>query len=77
MNASDILIFDQALALARHLPAHDRARLIARLVEELVEPLPPTSAAPAHFVLPVITGGTWSDSLPLSRKELYDYDERR
>lgn len=67
---------DQALALARRLSVRDRARLIAQIAEELAEATPPTTATPADFALPVLTGGTWADDLPLSRKELYGDDER-
>jgi len=46
---------------------------LAQLREEL-------AALPAHRSaneqLPVLTGGTWADDLPLSRKDLYDADER-
>lgn len=66
---------DQALALARRLSLRDRARLIAQIAEELAEAAP-TAAAPAEFALPVLTGGTWADDLPLSRKDLYGDDER-
>jgi hypothetical protein len=64
---------DQALALARHLSPRDRARLIARIAEELVEAPPVTSP---DFALPMLSGGVWSDDLPLSRKDLYSDDER-
>jgi len=30
----------------------------------------------AHEQLAVLTGGTWADDLPLSRKDLYGVDER-
>jgi hypothetical protein len=66
---------DQALALARRLSVRDRARLIAQIAEELAEATP-TTAIPADFTLPVLTGGTWADDLPLSRKDLYGDDER-
>lgn len=75
MTTASQLTLDQALALARRLSLRDRARLIAQIAEELAEAAP-TSAAPADFTLPVLTGGTWADDLPLSRKELYDDDER-
>lgn len=68
--------FDQALALARRLSVRDRARLIAQIAEELAEATLPTITASADFTLPVLTGGTWADDLPLSRKELYGDDER-
>jgi len=31
---------------------------------------------PANEQLPVLTGGTWADDPPLSRKDLYGADER-
>jgi hypothetical protein len=66
---------DQALALARQLSARDRARLIAQIAEELAAAAPPI-VAPSDFSLPVLMGGTWTDDLPLSRKDLYGDDER-
>lgn len=75
MTVANQPILDQALALARRLSMHDRARLIAQIAEELAEAtLAP--AAPADFTLPVLTGGVWADDLPLSRKDLYADDER-
>jgi hypothetical protein len=76
MSVTNAPTLDQALALARRLSVRDRARLIAQIAEELVEATPPTTAAPADFALPVLTGGTWADDLPLSRKDLYGDDER-
>jgi hypothetical protein len=68
---------DDALALARRLTLPDQVRLIARLAEGLVQgaSFSTPSGAPS-FALPVITGGTWPDDLPLSRSQLYDDDER-
>ena len=66
---------DQALALARRLSLHDRALLIAQIAEEPAEATP-TLGMPAGFTLPVLTGGTWMDDLPLSRKDLYGAGER-
>jgi len=76
MSVTNAPTLDQALALARRLSVRDRARLIAQIAEELAEATPPTTAAPADFTLPVLTGGTWADDLPLSRKDLYGDDER-
>jgi hypothetical protein len=76
MTAANLPTLDQALALARRLSVRDRARLIAQIAEELAEATPPTTATPADFALPVLTGGTWADDLPLRRKDLYSDDER-
>jgi hypothetical protein len=76
MSVSNAPTLDQALALARRLSVRDRARLIAQLAEELAEATPPMTTAPADFTLPVLTGGTWVDDLPLSRKDLYGDDGR-
>ena len=76
MTTANPPTLDQVLALARRLSVRDRARLIAQIVEELAEATPPTTIAPADFALPVLTGGTWADDLPLSRKDLYGDDER-
>ena len=46
---------------------------LAQLREELAT-LP--ADRPANEQLPVLTGGTWTDDLPLSRKDLYGDDER-
>jgi hypothetical protein len=46
---------------------------LAQLREELVT-LP--ADRPANEQLPVLTGGTWADDLPSSRKDLYGADER-
>ena len=75
MTTANPPTLEQALALARRLSVRDRARLIAQIAEELAEATP-TFAAPADFTLPVLTGGTWADDLPLSRKDLYGDDER-
>jgi hypothetical protein len=75
MTTANLPILDQALALARRLSIRDRARLIAQIAEELAEVTPPTTT-PADFALPVLTGGTWVDDLPLRRKDLYNDDER-
>ena len=75
MRGTNAPTLDQARALARRLSARDRARLIAQPAEELAEATPLTTA-PAEFALPVLTGGTWTDDLPLSRKQLYGDDER-
>ena len=53
----------------------DRARLIAQIAEELAE-APSAIAVPAEFALPLLTGGTWADDLPLTPKDLYGDDER-
>jgi hypothetical protein len=58
---------DQALALARRLSIRDRARLIAQIAEEMADAAPATMALPADFTLPVLTGGTWINDLPLCR----------
>lgn len=76
MTTANPPTLDQALALARRLSVRDRARLIAQIAEELAEATPLTTAAHAGFALPVLTGGTWADDLPLSRKDLYGDDER-
>ena len=76
MSTANSSTLDQALALARRLSLRDRARLIAQIAEELAEAAPQTTAAPADFTLPVLTGGNWADDLPLSRKDLYGDDER-
>jgi hypothetical protein len=76
MTTANPPAFDQALALARRLSPRDQARLIAQIAEGLAEATPPPSGARADFALPVLTGGTWVDNLPLSRKDLYDDDER-
>jgi hypothetical protein len=76
MSVTNAPTLDQALALARRLSLRDRARLIAHIAEELAEATLPTTAVPADFALPVLTGGAWVDDLPLSRKDLYDDDER-
>jgi hypothetical protein len=46
---------------------------LAQLREELAT-LP--ADRPANEQLPVLTGGTWADDLPSSRKDLYGADER-
>ena len=56
-------------------PTLDQAQLIARLAEALVAQPAPAADAGA-FTLPVLSGGTWTDDLPLSRTELYGNDER-
>lgn len=76
MSVTNAATLDQALALARRLSVRDRARLIAQIAEELADATPVTTAASADFTLPVLTGGTWADDLPLSRKDLYGDDER-
>jgi hypothetical protein len=76
MTIADQPTLDQALALARRLPPHDQAQLIARLAEVLAGGVSPGDEPPASFGLPVITGGTWVDDLPLNRKDLYGDDER-
>jgi hypothetical protein len=75
MTTTNPPTLDQALALARRLSVRDRARLIAQIAEELAEVTSPTTAG-GDFTLPVLTGGAWSDELPLSRKDLYGDDER-
>jgi hypothetical protein len=58
-------------------PAHtggeDAWAKLAQLREELAT-LP--ADRPANEQLPVLTGGTWADDLPFSRKDLYGADER-
>jgi hypothetical protein len=76
MSVTKAPTFDQALALARRLPPRDQARLIALLVEELAAAPAPAAGASPTFALPVLTGGIWSDDLPLNRKDLYGDDER-
>jgi hypothetical protein len=76
MSVTNAPTFDQALALARRLPPRDQARLIALLVEELAAPPALAVGTSPTFALPVLTGGTWTDDLPLNRKDLYDDDER-
>lgn len=76
MSVTDASTLDQALALARRLSVRDRARLIAQIAEDLAEASPPPIATPTEFALPVLSGGTWVDDLPLSRKDLYGDDER-
>jgi hypothetical protein len=76
MSVTNISTLDQALALARRLSIRDRARLIAQIAEEMADATPATTALPADFTLPVLTGGTWIENLPLSRKDLYGDDER-
>jgi hypothetical protein len=51
----------------------DRALLIAQIAEDLAGEAAPTTA---EFTMPVLTGGTWADDLPLSRKDLFGDDER-
>jgi hypothetical protein len=46
---------------------------LAQLREELAA-LP--AYRPTNEQLPVLSGGTWADDLPLSRKDLYGADER-
>jgi hypothetical protein len=76
MSMANAPTFDQALALARRLPPGDQARLIARLAEELAAAPAPVAGASSTFALPVLSGGTWPDDLPLNRKDLYGDDER-
>lgn len=76
MGTRDILTLEDALAVVRRLEPRDRALLIARLAEELVRESASDSANVAPFTLPVLTGGTWIDDLPLDRSSLYDDDER-
>jgi hypothetical protein len=76
MTTADQPTLAQALALARRLPAHDQAQLIARLAEVLADTVSPSAVASSAFSLPIITGGTWVDALPLSCKDLYSDDER-
>jgi hypothetical protein len=66
---------EDALAVARKLQPQDRARLIARLAEDFASH-PERTAESRTFDLPVLTGGIWSDDLPLRRETLYDDDER-
>jgi hypothetical protein len=77
MATSDAPSLADALRLVRQLPLRERAQLLARLAEELAADVPASAAAAASpFSLPVLTGGTWVDDLPVSRAELYDDDER-
>jgi hypothetical protein len=75
MTTANLPTLDQALALARRLSLRDRARLIAQIAEDLAEAAPPPTAQ-ANFTLPILTGGTWGDDPPLSRKNLYGDDGR-
>lgn len=77
MSAPDAPALVDALRLVRQLPLHERAQVIARLAAELAADVSaPAVPEAAAFTLPVLTGGTWTDDLPLSRQELYDDDER-
>lgn len=70
---------DDALAIARQLSPSDRARLIARLANDLATTPPiqvPTPLDDLATLIPVITEGQWDASIPTSRAELYDADER-
>lgn len=73
------ITLDYALAIARQLSPSDRARLIARLADDLVTtsstqaPSPPDDLA---TLIPLITEGQWNSSIPTSRAALYDQDER-
>jgi hypothetical protein len=75
MTTTNPPTLDQALALARRLSVRDQAQLIAQIAEDLAEATLPTAVG-GDFTLPVLTGGTWVDDLPLSRKDLYGDDER-
>lgn len=66
--AQEALTLDQAVTLARRLPARERLLLIARVAEGLVE----DDHVPLRQRFPVIRGGTWPDDVPLSREHLYD-----
>ena len=76
MTTTNSPTLDQALALARRLSMRDQARLIAQIAEELAEATPPMIATTVDFALPVLTGGTWMDDLPLRRMDLSGDDER-
>jgi hypothetical protein len=56
-----------------HATSEDAWAKLAQLREKLAA-LP--VYRPANEQLPILTGGTWADDLPLSRKDLYDADER-
>jgi hypothetical protein len=77
MTSVDPPTFDQILALARQLSPNERTRLIAHLTQDLSsEPTGAPTTDAAAFDLPVLTGGTWVEDLPLRRVDLYDDDER-
>jgi hypothetical protein len=76
MTTAETPTLGEALSLARRLPPRDRARLIAQLVADLAEGAQSAAVLSTAFALPVLTGGTWIDDLPLSRKDLYGDDER-
>ncbi len=71
MSTLDPPTFEDALAVVRRLKPRDRARLIVRLAEELARESASAPANTAPFALPVLTGGTWIDDLPLDRTSLY------
>ena len=77
MIVDDSPNFDRVLELARHLSPNERTRLIAHLTQDLSTEPPNASATDAAGCdLPVLTGGTWVEDLPLRRADLYDDDER-
>ncbi len=75
---------DHVQRLADQLSPLDQVRLIEHLSRQIAPALaqlrdelavlPPDRLAREQ--LPVLTGGTWADDLPLSRKNLYGNDER-
>lgn len=73
------ITLEQTLALARQLSRQDQAQLIARLAAELAGTAAgtlPATPDDLRFVIPIITEGTWDATIPTSRAELYDHDER-
>jgi len=77
MILDDPPTFDRILALARRLSPDERARLIAHLTQDLsTEPPRAPTTDTLAFDLPVLTGGTWVEDLPLRRADLYGDDER-
>lgn len=70
------ITLDYALTIARQLSPPDRARLIARLADDLVSLAPATTADDLAALIPIIAEGQWDTTIPGSRAELYDDDER-
>ncbi|MFP4437446.1 MAG: hypothetical protein ACLFVO_09385 [Chloroflexaceae bacterium] len=77
MILDDPPTFDRVLSLARQLSPNERTHLIAHLTQDLsTEPPNAPTTDELAFDLPVLTGGTWVEDLPLRRADLYDDDER-
>ncbi len=77
------ITLDHVQHLADQLSPLDQVRLIEHLSRQIAPALDtqpdapaPAPGAPSTFALPVLTGGTWVDDLPLNRKDLYGDDER-